>query len=392
MKPRKPTILCVDDDAANLKLLENILVPRGYDVISAASGEDAMLKVRGQTIDLVLLDIIMPGTNGFDVCRKLKKDPRLRNIPVVMITVLTAKKDRILGIEAGADDFLSKPINQAEALARITILLKLKELDDERKRVEDELQKSHAELSSRVRERTAELAKANAMLQADIAERKLAVEKAKDSLVEKEMLLKEVHHRVKNNLMTIIGLIQMQETKADNNGLKILLLELEGRVRAMALVHDSLHKSENLAHINLQNYIETLCVHIHAQFGVEREIRYRVQAAGVEASLEIAVPMGLIMNELIANAYEHAFPGDKTRFLTGRCEINIQAKNEGGMLTLTVADNGIGLPVGLDWEKSDTLGMKLIRMLSRQLNGAIELDRARGTVFRLRFAYPIAGN
>ncbi len=105
-----------------------------------------MLKIKSQPIDLVLLDILMPGMNGFEVCRQIKEDPQLRRIPVILITAFSAKEDRIRGIEAGADEFLSKPFDQTEALARINILLKIKELDDDRQRVEQALQKSYAEL------------------------------------------------------------------------------------------------------------------------------------------------------------------------------------------------------------------------------------------------------
>ena len=179
MNQLKPVILCIDDEEANLKLLEKLLVPRGYIVVSAASGEEALLEITNQTIDLVLLDIIMPGMDGFEVCRQIKEDPKLRNIPVIMITASIIKQDRILGIEAGAEEFLSKPFDQAEVLARIKMLLKMKKLDDERKHAESQreaalaaLQKSHDELERRVRERTAELAKTNEMLQADITKRK----------------------------------------------------------------------------------------------------------------------------------------------------------------------------------------------------------------------------
>ena len=221
----------------------------------------------------------------------------------------------------------------------------------------------------------------------DISERKRAEEMIRSSLAEKEVLLKEVHHRVKNNLMTIIGLINMQETKAHNKMFNPLLLELEGRVRAMALVHESLHKSEDLVHVNLQNYIETMSGHIRAQFGSECDIRFSVQAVGVDVGLDIAVPCGLILNELVTNAYKHAFPGDKPGSRAGNCEINVIVKQEGGMNVLTVADNGVGLPADLDWEKSETLGLRLIKMLSKQINGSIELDRTSGTTFHLRFAY-----
>jgi len=146
MNPQKPTILCVDDEEANLKLLENMLVPRGFTVVSAASGSDALRKIKSQVIDLVILDIIMPGMDGFEVCRRIKEDPKLRNIPVIMITALTAKADRIRGIEAGAEEFLSQPFDQTEVLARIKILLKLKELNDDRERAEEALQKSNERL------------------------------------------------------------------------------------------------------------------------------------------------------------------------------------------------------------------------------------------------------
>jgi len=143
---RKMTILCVDDIGANLELLESILVPRGYDVVGAASGNEALVKIRSQTIDLVLLDVMMPVMNGFEVCRQIKEDQQLRDIPVILITALTAKEDRIRGIEAGAEEFLSKPFDQTEALARIKMLLKVKELDDDRRSAVAALQKSNDRL------------------------------------------------------------------------------------------------------------------------------------------------------------------------------------------------------------------------------------------------------
>lgn len=126
----KPCILCVDDEPANLKLLEAVLIPRGYEVIKASDGTEALTKIKEKHVDIVLLDVMMPDLNGFDVCRMIKEDERHRDIPVVMITALQSKQDRIQSIDAGAEDFISKPFDQGEVLARIRMLLKVKELNE----------------------------------------------------------------------------------------------------------------------------------------------------------------------------------------------------------------------------------------------------------------------
>jgi response regulator RpfG family c-di-GMP phosphodiesterase len=125
----KSRILLVDDEPMNVALLEAVLVSRGYEVIPAGNGPEALDLIREQEVDLVLLDIMMPGMDGFEVCRRLKEDEGLREIPIIMLTVLQSKKDRIQGIEAGADDFISKPFDQGEVLARIRMLLKMREIN-----------------------------------------------------------------------------------------------------------------------------------------------------------------------------------------------------------------------------------------------------------------------
>src|SRR4030067_3565178 len=193
MNPRNSIILCVDDEEANLKLRKNILVPRGYAVVGAASGKDALLEMRSEAVERVLLDILMPEMDGFEVCRQIKEDQKLRNIPVIMITVLTAKQDRIRGIEAGAEEFLSKPFDQTEVLARIKLLLKMKELNDDRERAEEALRKSHAELDCLVQERTAGVAQANGMLQAEITESK----RAEEALYQRDLELRTALSEIK---------------------------------------------------------------------------------------------------------------------------------------------------------------------------------------------------
>jgi response regulator RpfG family c-di-GMP phosphodiesterase len=126
----KPRILCVDDEPISLKLFDAFLIPQGYEVLHALSGPQALEIIKQHKVDLVLLDIMMPEMNGYDVCRKIKEDQTQANIPVIMITGLQFKKERIKGIEAGAEEFISKPIDQTEVLARIKMLLKMKELND----------------------------------------------------------------------------------------------------------------------------------------------------------------------------------------------------------------------------------------------------------------------
>jgi DNA-binding response OmpR family regulator len=121
-----PRILCVDDLEMMLKLLKAVLVPYGYNVILSTSGEEALEIIDQQKIDLVLLDVSMPGLSGFEVCKRIKKDERYQNIPVVLVTGLTSKEDRIKGLEAGAEDFIEKPFEQTELLTRVNMLLKMK--------------------------------------------------------------------------------------------------------------------------------------------------------------------------------------------------------------------------------------------------------------------------
>jgi len=169
MKQRMGRILCVDDEPLNLSLLEAMLSPRGYDVVSAVNGPEALEKIAAERIDICLLDVMMPGMDGFEVCRRIKSDDLHRNIPVVMVTSYADMENRIRGIEAGAEDFISKPFDSAEVLARIKMLLHVKSLNEE-------LRNAHDKLESTVTERTGELTRANAQLLQEIVERKGAEE------------------------------------------------------------------------------------------------------------------------------------------------------------------------------------------------------------------------
>lgn len=154
---RAPTILVVDDTPANVKLLADLLGVKGYGVITAASGEEGLTQVREQRPDLVLLDIMMPGMSGYEVCRAIRTDPANGVLPVVMVTSLDPTQERIKGLEAGADDFLTKPVNQAELLARVKSLLRIKSLYDQTERQKAELAEWNQTLEQRVADGIAQL-------------------------------------------------------------------------------------------------------------------------------------------------------------------------------------------------------------------------------------------
>ena len=155
--PAGAKILVVDDTPHNVKLLADILGMKGYTVATAVNGEDALAKVAADQPDLMLLDIMMPGLSGYDVCRKLRESPATALLPIVLCTSLDPKEERVKGIEAGADDFLAKPINQAELFARVKSLLRIKSLQDEVKAQTAQLAELNAKLEGRVEEQGTQL-------------------------------------------------------------------------------------------------------------------------------------------------------------------------------------------------------------------------------------------
>ncbi len=226
----------------------------------------------------------------------------------------------------------------------------------------------------------------------DITERKRADEQIQRSLKEKEVLLKEIHHRVKNNLQVISSLLKLQsEYVEDKQSLKIFK-ESQDRVKSMALVHEQLYQSEDLARIDFAEYVRNLAADLFRSYRVSSSaITLMVDVDDISLDINTAIPCGLIINELVSNALKHAFPAGEARGERSKSkgEIRIElCSDEGGRLTLIVGDNGVGLPKDLDFQNTESLGLQLVNMLTYQLEGSIELDRSGGTAFKITFARP----
>ncbi len=219
-------------------------------------------------------------------------------------------------------------------------------------------------------------------IQNDVTKRKEAEEQIKSSLEQKEILLKEVHHRVKNNLLVISSLLYWQaEYITDPTTLKIFE-QSQYRIQSMALIHEKLYQSKNLAKIDLSEYLETLAKQLECSLNSDyQKVVINFDLQSIFLNVETATPCGLIVNELIANVFEHAFPNHETG------EIWLRVKQDADKrVTIIIEDNGIGLPADLDIQNTESLGLQLIFLLTKQLEGEITVTCHNGTKFVLTFS------
>jgi|GEM_PF-421530 PAS domain S-box-containing protein len=215
----------------------------------------------------------------------------------------------------------------------------------------------------------------------DITERKNSEDEIKNSLAEKEILLKEIHHRVKNNLQIVSSLLNLQEiyVKEDHKAVNVLK-ESQNRVLSMAMIHEKLYESKDLTHINFYDYIQNLVYDLFHSYSVkDNNIIPLINVDNILLNIETAVPCGLIINELLSNILKYAFP-----YKTGKICIDLHQYDE--ELELIISDDGVGFPENLDFRNiQSSLGLRLVNSLVKQLDGSIKLDRSQGTKFSIKF-------
>ncbi|WP_293121629.1 PAS domain S-box protein [Okeania sp. SIO1I7] len=218
----------------------------------------------------------------------------------------------------------------------------------------------------------------------DITQRKRHEEQMKESLAEKEVLLKEIHHRVKNNLQVISSLLRLQSRYIQDEIILEMLKESQNRVRSMALVHEHLYQSKDLSKVNFTEYISSLAAHLFQAYAVKaRGVKLNINVIPVCLNIDTVIPCGLIINELVSNSLKYAFPEE----FQGEIFIEFDyGDHDQNQFILKVADNGISFIQDLDYKKSGSLGLRLVCSLVRQLKGKIELINQVGTVFKITFS------
>ncbi len=211
--------------------------------------------------------------------------------------------------------------------------------------------------------------------------RKRAEAQIKAQLQEKDVLLKEVHHRVKNNMQVISSLLNLQTRRVKDPDVLAMFKESQRRIRSMALIHERLYQSSDLSRIEFSQYLRNLATHLFHSYQVDASrVHLKIKAEEVHLNINTAIPCGLIVNELVSNALKHGFPEGRS----GELGIDLH-RAEGDRYVLRVKDDGVGFPEGLDFRKTETLGMQIVSTLVEQIDGRLDLSRKNGTAFRLEF-------
>lgn len=196
----------------------------------------------------------------------------------------------------------------------------------------------------------------------------------------KTILLQELNHRVKNNLAMISSLLDLQAYSIDDPTAKSILSSTRHRIYSMALIHDNIYHSENISSIDAREYFDSIIIQLNKAYGsLQRLININVKVDNVPLPIAYAIPCGLILNELLTNAFKYAFPGDQTG------EIIVEFHKHNNRFVLSVGDNGVGLPARLDFREAESMGLRLINILTQQLKGEINLDQSKGTLFKITF-------
>lgn len=348
-RPKPECILLVDDDESSYRSLALILKKKGYDIETAKTGQEAIDQIQKKSFNIALLDIKLPDMEGTKLLGSLKEiNPEM---DAIMVTGHASVENAVLALNEGASGYITKPLNMDELLASLRNLCEKQRLVEAKRQAE---------------------------------------EKLKAALEEKEVLLKEIHHRVKNNMQIIYGLLNLQSGQIKDEMVLDMIKETQCRIKSMALVHEQLYQSKNLAEIEFGGYVQKLVFGLLHSYKIDPDfIKGEIDAENIFLNINTAIPCGLIINELVSNALKHAFSdkkGGDGREHSGR-KIRVRfSSDRNSNFTLIVSDNGKGFPKDLDFRNTKSLGLQIVTTLVEQLEGNIKIQKKNGTSFRIEFS------
>ena len=333
-------VLVVDDEPTTRLMLRVVMQKEGFQVTEASNGIECLEMFQQHRPDIILMDAMMPEMDGFTCCAAVQKISGETHTPILMITSLEDPESVDRAFTVGATDYVTKPIHWALLRQRV-------------RRLQDMIEKEQAE------------------------------KRIKAALKEKESLLKEVHHRVKNNLQIISSLLSLQSSSIEDPKVIELLQESQNRVRLMAIIHEKLYQSDDLGKIDLEEYIQVLSAYLLRSYEIKpcdtkaNAVRLDIEVDSIFLEIDTAVSCGLIINELVSNSLKYAFSGGQDDVI--KIEAKMTAQNQ---FSLSYTDNGIGLPKELDIYNTKTLGLQLITSLNDQLGGDLTVNRDNKTEFK----------
>lgn len=381
----KPAILYVDDDRENLVNFKH-LYKKHYTIHLAESTAEADEILEKNSVKMIIADQRMPGETGVRYLRRIKY-----RYPDTVMILVTAYTDFEAVIEAinkvRIYRYISKPWDEAELKQTIDSGLEIFDLKKQNLHLVEKLREANQEMENKADRLEVEIRKKTTLLEkvCDSEEQLMKNrEELEASLREKEVLLKEIHHRVKNNLQVIVSLLNLMARDSTNGELLEALENCKNRVFSMSMVHDKLYRSESFSRIDFKEYTETLVKHLFKLFPLNGDISLKMDLTPVLIPTDMAVPLGLILNELITNALKYAFPDDNDNVLL----VSLR-KMEGGKYQLTVADNGVGMPGLAKRGKDSSLGLELVSVLIQQVGGIHNVSRDKGTMHRIVFPVPV---
>jgi two-component sensor histidine kinase len=355
-------VLHVEDSLGDAALTERALTKAGYDVDSerVVNAQEMLAALAKQAWDLIIADYRLPEFDAPSALSLLQQSGH--DIPFIVVSGAMGDELAVAIMRSGAQDYLLKT-----DLARLAPAVEREIGDARMRRGREQAERALNESEERF------------TLQGEALDRQTQI------LQQRETMLREIHHRVKNNMQVMSSLLRLQSRVASNPETTRVLEENQNRIQSMALLHELLYQSDDLAVVDFPKYLRRMVEQLFRSYGVDdRRIGLRTDLDPVGLELDDALPCGLLISEVVSNCLKHAFPGGRA----GEVRI-LMRRQTPAMVALVLSDNGVGLPANLDWTTSPSLGLRLARALAEQLGATLDIwsqgGAAGGTEVKLVF-------